>query len=89
VPNPGQEDSDAGTDDDSSRPGIQRYGDLCDGDINQDGAVNFVDVALLRAAFLTDDPAADLDGNGTVDFRDLAILRSRFLQQPGPGAGEF
>lgn len=62
------------------------YGDLCDGDIDGNGIVNFGDLALLRARFLTADPAADLNGDGVVNFVDLARLKERFLKPRGPAA---
>jgi cysteine-rich repeat protein len=89
VPNPGQEDVDAGRDDDGSRPGTQHYGNACDADINQDGIVNVRDLAILKSAFFTTDPVADLNGDGVVNVSDLTILKSRFLKKPGPGAGDF
>jgi hypothetical protein len=46
--------------------------------------VNFLDLALLEAAFMAGDPHADFDGSGTVDFADLGTLKSHFFQPPGP-----
>ena len=54
------------------------YGNLCDGDLNNDGTVSFADLDLLRASFGTADPDADFDGNGSVSFADLDIFRSLF-----------
>lgn len=72
--NPGQQDSDG-----------DGYGNVCDGDFNNDGAVNFADLAAMRLAFFTTDPAKDLNGDGIVNFADLAVLRKVFLQPPaGP-----
>ena len=63
------------------------YGNPCDADLNNDGTVNFGDLALLKSQFLaTGDLDADLDGDGTVTFGDLALLKSQFLSAPGPGA---
>jgi hypothetical protein len=73
VPNPDQRDTDG-----------DGYGNLCDGDLNNDGIVNFRDVALFRQRFGTSDPDADFDGSGFVNFGDLAILRQLFLKPPGP-----
>lgn len=69
---------------DSNRNGI---GDRCDGDVNGDGLVNAVDLALLRQQFGQSGGSADLNGDGSVNALDLALLRSRFGQRPGP-AGE-
>ncbi len=65
VTNPGQRD----TDDDG-------YGNVCDGDFNQDGVVNFGDLAYLRIHWMTDDADAD-----------LVALKALFYAPPGPGAG--
>jgi len=75
VPNPDQRDSDG-----------DGFGNLCDGDLDGDGATNFTDLAILRARFFGNDPDADLDGNGVVNFADLARFRALFLAPPGPGA---
>jgi len=59
------------------------YGNLCDGDLNNDGSVSFTDLDLLRASFGTDDPDADFDGNGSVSFTDLEIFRKLFGKATG------
>jgi glucose/arabinose dehydrogenase/PKD repeat protein len=61
------------------------YGNVCDADLNQDGNVNFADLALFRAVFGTADPDADLNGSGgSVNAGDLAIFRALFGRPPGP-----
>lgn len=62
------------------------FGNRCDADFNGDGAVNFADLAILRARFATSDPDADLNGDGVVNFADLAIFQSLFGRPPGPSA---
>jgi hypothetical protein len=63
------------------------YGDVCDGDPNNDGLVNSLDLALVRAAFGTANPGlADLNGDGNVNALDLALIRGRFGAAPGPSA---
>jgi hypothetical protein len=62
------------------------YGNACDADLNQDGRVNFADLAMFRQRFSTNDPHADFDGNGAVNFGDLARFRSLFGKPPGPSA---
>ncbi len=63
------------------------YGDACDGDPNNDGFVNGIDLALVRAAFGTGNPGlADLNGDGNVNALDLALIRGRFGLAPGPSA---
>ena len=52
------------------------------GDANGDGKVDYVDLAILGAAYGTRkreagfSGAADLNGDGLIDFKDLAILRA-------------
>ncbi len=61
------------------------YGNLCDGDFDGNGFVNYADLAYFRAAFGTADEHADLDGSGgMVNFVDLAIFRALFGNPPGP-----
>jgi len=59
------------------------FGNLCDGDLNGDGATDFLDLGLLKSRFFTSDPHADLNGDGTVDFLDLGLLKELFLVPPG------
>ncbi|MEL7450128.1 MAG: dockerin type I domain-containing protein, partial [Pseudomonadota bacterium] len=60
------------------------FGNLCDADLNGDCAINFSDLAVMKAAFFSNDKDADLDGNGTVSFVDLALLKATFFGPPGP-----
>ncbi|MDH3589277.1 MAG: thrombospondin type 3 repeat-containing protein, partial [Gammaproteobacteria bacterium] len=63
------------------------FGNMCDGDFDNDGFVDFLDLAILRADFLlTGDLHTDLNGDGVVDFDDLGLLRLAFLAAPGPSA---
>jgi uncharacterized protein YkwD len=64
------------------------YGNACDPDLNNDGVVNFADLALMKKVFFRADAAADLDGNGVVNFADLAIMKQSFFKKPGPAAGK-
>lgn len=63
---------------------LDGYGNLCDPDLNNDGAVDFLDLGLFKAVFFTDDADADLNGDGSVDFLDLGLMKSLFFQPPGP-----
>jgi hypothetical protein len=51
-------------------------------DLNGDGAVNALDLAVLLSTWGACPPkgacAADLDGNGVIDARDLAALLSNW-----------
>ena len=66
------------------------YGNLCDPDLDNSGAVNFADYALLTSAFLSApgspnwNPDADLTGDGSVNFADIALFQFFFLGAPGP-----
>ena len=60
------------------------YGNACDADLDNDGVVNFSDLARLRAVFFSGDRHADLDGDGAVNFSDLARLKKSFFRTPGP-----
>ncbi len=60
------------------------FGNACDADLNDDGIVNFLDLALFKAVFLSGDADADLTGDGIVNFLDLARLKELFLKPPGP-----
>ena len=44
------------------------------GDLNCDGTVDANDLAVVLAAWGTNNPAADIDGNGTVDAADLSFI---------------
>jgi hypothetical protein len=73
VYNPDQKDTDG-----------DGYGNLCDGDFDNSGFVNFRDLVLLRQHFATHDAIADFNGDGIVNFADLAIFRNMFGKAPGP-----
>jgi hypothetical protein len=73
VANPDQRDTDG-----------DGYGNLCDGDLNNDGQVNFADLSVFRTRFMTSNPDADFNGDGIVNFADLARFRQLFGAPPGP-----
>jgi predicted flap endonuclease-1-like 5' DNA nuclease len=64
------------------------YGNVCDADLNQDGVVNFGDLAKMKSVFFKADEDADLNGDGVVNFADLAIMKQSFFKAPGPAAGK-
>jgi T5SS/PEP-CTERM-associated repeat protein len=43
-------------------------------DLNCDGTIDANDLAIVLAAWGTNDPAADIDGSGTVDASDLSFI---------------
>lgn len=63
---------------------LDGYGNACDADYNQDGVVNFLDLAILRGRFFQQDPDIDLTGDGLVNFADLGRMRALFFKAPGP-----
>lgn len=73
VPNADQRDTDQ-----------DGFGNACDPDFDENGVVNFGDLAVLKSRFFGSDPDADLDGDSLVNFKDLAILKSLFFRAPGP-----
>jgi len=62
------------------------YGNACDPDLNNDGIVNFADLAKMKSVFFTTNANADADlnGDGIVNFADLARFKRSFLKAPGP-----
>lgn len=63
---------------------LDGYGNACDADLNQDGIVNFADLAILKGRFFQQDANADLTGDNLVNFADLARMKALFFQPPGP-----
>ncbi|MFK7888717.1 MAG: hypothetical protein AB8G16_17810 [Gammaproteobacteria bacterium] len=59
------------------------FGNRCDADLNNDLAVNTVDLGLLRQRFFGNDPDADLNGDGVVNIIDLGVVRTLFGIAPG------
>ncbi|MFK8017401.1 MAG: YCF48-related protein [Gammaproteobacteria bacterium] len=60
------------------------FGNRCDGDLNNDGLTNVLDLGLLRSVFFTSDADADINGDGTVNVQDLGLFRTLFFLPPGP-----
>ncbi len=61
-----------------------RYGNMCDPDLDNNGAVGISDFGLFKAAFGTSNADADFDGNGAVGVSDFGIFKSYFGKPPGP-----
>ncbi|MEL7448708.1 MAG: choice-of-anchor D domain-containing protein [Pseudomonadota bacterium] len=63
-----------------------KIGNACDPDLDNSGAVNFVDLTMLLEQWLStgNDLDADFNGDGVVNTIDLGLLRSRFYKTPGP-----
>ena len=66
------------------------YGNRCDPDLDNDGTINFADLALLKLAFFTSpgslnwNPDADLTEDEQVNFSDLSQMKFFFFEAPGP-----
>ena len=79
VPNPSQLDSD-----------LDGYGNLCDGDFDEDGIVAATDIFHFKQAYhsvagdLRYRADVDLDGDGAVSSSDFSRFRSMYLRSPGP-----
>jgi len=56
----------------------------CDPDFANDGFVNFIDLAMMRERFYTNEPDVALRGDDMVGFSDLAYLSPGFLRPGGP-----
>ncbi|MEM7081461.1 MAG: RHS repeat-associated core domain-containing protein [Pseudomonadota bacterium] len=68
------------------------FGNICDPDLNNDGAVNFLDTSIYLTHHLTQlgDPNynehADFNGDGAINYVDFALFPTYFsLGHPGPG----
>ena len=79
VPNPDQRDTDGDS-----------YGNMCDGDLNNDGATNTIDLNIYKAAHrsklgdLNYNPDADSNGDGAINTLDLNIYKGLHRKPPGP-----
>ena len=66
------------------------HGNLCDADLNNDGATNTLDLNLFKLANgskLGDPnytPDADFNNDGVINSLDLAILQGLYRKPPGP-----
>ena len=64
------------------------YGNACDGDLNNDGAVGMDDVGLMFAALQSADPVADLNSDDGVGMDDVGDLLIMLGDEPGPSGLE-
>jgi glucose/arabinose dehydrogenase len=79
VSNPGQLDTDG-----------DGYGNLCDGDLNNDGSTNTLDLNLYKQAHRTSvgdanyNADADFNGDGQINTLDLNVYKELHRMPPGP-----
>jgi hypothetical protein len=79
VPNPDQRDTNG-----------DGYGNLCDGDLNNDGATNTLDLNIYKAVHRSKlgdpnyNPDADFNGDGAINTIDLNIYKGLHRKPPGP-----
>ena len=66
---------------DSNGDGI---GNACDADLDNNCAINFLDLGILKSVFFSNDADADFNGDGAVNFLDLGIMKAAFFGPPGP-----
>lgn len=59
------------------------FGNVCDTDLNDDCAINAIDLGEFRLAFFGPGPDADFNGDGVVNVIDLGVLRAAFFGAPG------
>ena len=61
------------------------FGNICDADLDNNGAVNFLDLGILKSVFFSvGDQDADFNGDSLVNFLDLGIMKASFFLPPGP-----
>ena len=62
------------------------YGNICDGDLNDDGFINSFDISIFKGRLFSADPDADLNGDGLVNSLDIGPFKSQIFTAPGPSA---
>jgi Dockerin type I domain len=61
------------------------YGNICDADFNNNGAVDSTDLSQIKSLLRSrTSPHQDLNGNGVVDSTDYSIAKGYLRQPPGP-----
>jgi CSLREA domain-containing protein len=74
VANPGQADTNG-----------DGFGNLCDGDFNDDCSTNAVDLGIIKANFFAVGAlVTDMNNDGVTNVIDLGLLKEAFFAPPGP-----
>ena len=69
---------------------LDGFGDACDADYDDDGAVTGLDFSALRAAYMSQaggpgwNAEVDHDGDGAITAADFSVFRARYGSAPGP-----
>ncbi|HMW73605.1 MAG TPA: dockerin type I domain-containing protein, partial [Cellvibrionaceae bacterium] len=61
------------------------FGNICDGDLDNNGIVNSLDYSAFKARLFSRDANADLNGDGIVNSIDFTLFKRLLLKAPGPG----
>ena len=64
------------------------FGNVCDGDFDNNCLVSGVDLGIFKAAFFTADPLTDMDSSGLVTGVDLGLFKAGFFNPPGPNGAD-
>lgn len=62
------------------------FGNRCDGDLNNDGKTNSLDLGLFKKKLGSTNPDADFNGDGIVNAADTSLLQQLSQKVPGPTA---
>ncbi len=60
------------------------FGNMCDGDFNNDDVVNAQDLGVMKSNFFSSAPDTDMNGDGVTNAVDLGLLKLSFFEPPGP-----
>ena len=66
------------------------FGNVCDADLDNNGAVNLSDFSLFRSVFGRSAPLTateqnvDFNGDGAINLTDFSLFRAQFGKAPGP-----
>lgn len=61
------------------------FGNICDGDLDNNGIVNSLDYSSFKTRLFSTDTNADLNGDKIVNSLDFTLFKSLLLKPPGPG----